>query len=199
MPSALALTEIREHTSVDVFCLLSCWVTTLRSFSSSQSFMSSDRQSTAHRNVGDSPFFLSSLVSSYRLTFSTLRPTLGSCENLHLFPDCQLILRSWGIVAYPSHNAHSWNIHKVPKRQHSITLSFDIAVLSLDLDVSYWPDSSNVSSPVPNGTFCTGWAVLNSSASIFFLSSNCCFAFALSSAAFSFASYHPKSIHIERW
>jgi hypothetical protein len=45
----------------------------------------------------DSPFFLSSRVSSYRLTFSTLRPTLGSWENLHLFPSCQLAERQRAI------------------------------------------------------------------------------------------------------
>jgi len=44
---------------------------------------------------------------------------------------------SWGILAYPSHNDHSWSIHKVPKYQHPIPIPFGIGVLSWDLDISY--------------------------------------------------------------
>lgn len=100
-----------QLTSVVVFCFDSCCVTTLRSFSSSQSSMLSVCQlSLVASTFTDIPFFLSSRVSSYRLTLSTLRPTFGSCENLHLLPGLFSsgdMHGTGGKVVYLSHNVHS--------------------------------------------------------------------------------------------
>jgi hypothetical protein len=93
--SSIAWMKNLHTLSVVVFgfpCLL---MTTFRSFSSSHSALVS--------------FFLTSSSSSlsrlsvYKLLFSVLRSTLGSCENLHFLPFSQLpFLKNWQRMVFGS-------------------------------------------------------------------------------------------------
>lgn len=101
------------------------------------------------------------------LTFSALRPTLGSCENLHLFPDCQ-----------SSCSKTSPTLSTVTSLEVDTKNSFGVWRCQLQ--------DALLSLPVPKGTFWT-WAVAKSWASIFFLAASASFCFFLASASFCFA------------